>query len=123
MRAIFVGYVVERVLAIGYSPAGSDHPAIEILGALEANGDDAAIAIAITRIAANYRTTDPVGQSQCRLLAAAPCCAVGAGAFLPAFRRIDAVKPDALTVDFDGVAVNDGGRSNDWRFGVCGRMN
>ena len=41
------------------------------------------------------------------LLAAAPCCAVGAGAFLPAFRRIDSVEADSLAVYFDGDGIRE----------------
>ena len=106
MRTLFIVHVVERVFAIGHRPTAGDHPAIEILGILEANGDETAITIVTTRIASNDGTTDSVGQGKSGLLAAAPRCAVGPSAFLPAFRRVDAVKPDALAVDFDRVAVD-----------------
>jgi len=45
-----------------------------------------------------------VGQRVRRRLAAAPVATV-APADLPAFRSVDAVEPDRLAVDLDGVAV------------------
>ena len=50
---IFVGSIVDRVLAEGNGPAIGDYPAAEILAALEADCDHATVAIAIARMARN----------------------------------------------------------------------
>ena len=50
---------------------------------------------------------DMVRQGERRLLAAAVRLPIGF-ASLPRLRRVDAEQADALAVDFDGIAVDDG---------------
>lgn len=50
---------------------------------------------------------------QSGLLAAAPSGTILPMAFLGALRRVDAVKTNALAVNLDGIAVDDGGDADD----------
>ena len=60
MRFLLIGHVVERVFAIGYRPAAGDHPAIEILGVLEADGDHPTVAVVTMGLAADGGGADVV---------------------------------------------------------------
>ena len=64
MSFLLIGHVVERVFAIGYRPAAGDHPSIEILGALEADGDDPTVAVMAMRLAADSGGADVVGECE-----------------------------------------------------------
>lgn len=67
--------------------------------------NEVAIAVDITHGAADLAMADPVGERQCRLLSAPPALTLSRGAKLPAFRSIDPMQPDALSPDFQCVAV------------------
>jgi len=90
-------------------PIRLDHPSIEVLADQEAHGHDAAVAISVARIASNDSSTDMVRRCEGGLLAATPGRAIGPSAFLPTFRRVDAVQANARAVDLDRIAVDDGG--------------
>ena len=71
------------------------------------------ITVEITRPAAHGGASDPIGQSNARLLPAPPAFARRARAELAAFRGVDAEQSNTLAVDFDGVAVDDGDDPDD----------
>lgn len=81
--------------------------------ALAADGDGPTIAIDVDDVAGHRSPVDQVGQSHGALAAAHPGLATGELAELLALDGIDRAQPDALTVDFDGVAIDDGCRSRD----------
>lgn len=108
MRAFFIGHMIERALPVRQRPSIGDHPSIGVLAGREANRRRATVPIAVARFASNDGVTDMVGQGEGGLLAATPDRAVGPGAPLPAFRRVDAAQAKAPPVDLDRIAVDDG---------------
>ena len=80
---------------------------------LEADSDDTTIAVEIAGLAAHGRSSDPIGQRKARLLSASPPFAGRSHTELAAFGGVDAKEANALAVDFDGVAVDDGGDTDD----------
>ena len=82
------------------------------------NRNEAAIAVDIAHGAADLPAADPVGEGQCRLLSAAPALTLGRGANLSAFRCIDPMQPDALSTDFQSIAIDDTGNAGQ-PIGMC----
>ena len=64
MSFLLIGDVVEGVFTIGHRPAAGDHPAIEILGTLEADGDHPTVAVVTMGLAAYGGGTDVVGERE-----------------------------------------------------------
>ena len=83
-------------------------PGVEILAADAADGDDLAVAISVARLANHCLLPNVIGESEGRLLTAAVSASVSSFAVLPDFRGVDAEQPNALAVDLDNVAFNDG---------------
>lgn len=86
-------------------------PGVQIDTVLMTNRNEAAIAVDIAHGAADLPTADPVGEGQCRLLSAAPALTLGRGANLSAFRGIDPMQPDALSTNFQCIAVDHAGNA------------
>jgi len=105
--------VLPRVPQVGDRPALGGHPGVQVLGTLEAHGDDPAIAIDVPFFARNRRSPYSVGQRQRRFLSAAPRLAAGIEASLAALGGVDAVQPDPLAMNLDRVAVNHAGDARD----------
>src|SRR5262249_18219282 len=104
LRRRLVRDVVRGVAAIGERPALADQPRADVLSGDATYRHRAPVPIRVPRPAGEGTATDVVGQRVRRRLAAAPVATV-AQADLPAFRSVDAVEPDRLVVDLDGVAV------------------
>jgi hypothetical protein len=68
--------VIGGVFAIGDSPAILHHPPVQVFGLIEADRDDASVAVEIARFTANDMVSDMIGERQARLLAATPRIAV-----------------------------------------------
>jgi hypothetical protein len=66
---------------------------------------------------------DEVLQRERCLVATTPFFARDVQALLSALRCVDSVQPDALTVDLDGVTIDDRGAANDVRVGGAARAN
>lgn len=95
-----------------------DQPAIDFLPVrAKADADQPVISIVIDHVAVDWsRGRKELIQSACCGLAAPISAAIAVRAFLPAFRRIYAVKPYAFLSDLDGVPVDYGGTP---RYRVC----
>jgi hypothetical protein len=78
-----------------------------------AYGHDAAVSVAIFAQACDCAATDLIGQRQGSSLATSPLAAISSHARLVAFRCVDSVQPDSLAMDFQRIAVDDGGDAND----------
>ena len=76
------------------------------------------ITIEIARLTVHGRTPDPIGQREAALLSTTPALGGGPHAELAAFGGVDAEETNALAVDLDGVAVDDGGDADDAVLGV-----
>src|SRR5690606_2055677 len=110
--------VVRAVTPIRNSMALRDKPAVEIDAARRAHGDNAAVAVPISFTAGNGVSADLVGESQGRLLPTPVLLPVRHAELRP-LRRVDAVEPDALASNLDGVPVDHAGLAND--LAVCTR--
>ena len=84
------------------------------------NRNEAAIAVDIAHGAADLPAADPVGEGQCRLLSAAPALTLGRGANLSAFRGTDPMQPDALSTNFQCIAVDHAGNAGQAIGMACG---
>src|SRR3546814_19041984 len=71
----------------------------------------------VARLTGHRAQGDLVRKCQGCLLTTAVRLAAGIAACLAAFGCVDAVKPDTLAMDFDGVAVDPGCRSEERRVG------
>ena len=98
--------IVPRVPPIGSGMPASRKPAIQVQVSDAADGDGAAILVAIPLIAAHRFTADDIGKGKRGRLTAAMVLSVPL-AELPAFGRIDSVEPNPLPLNIQGVAVDD----------------
>ena len=99
-------------MSVGHGPALTHHPSVQVLAADKTIRHDPAVTVGVGLLAADHLPPpDPVRQRQRRLLAATPGRSARVLAKLAAFRRIDAVQPDAGAVDLDGVAVDHRGHT------------
>ena len=74
--------------------------------------NEAAIAVDFAHDAADLPAADPVGERQCRLLSTPPALTLSRGAKLPTFRGINPMQPDALSPDFQCIAVDHAGNAS-----------
>jgi hypothetical protein len=80
---------------------------------LKTDGNDAAVTVKIARLADHSTASDPIGQRKTPSLPATPAFAIGPHAELAAFGGVDAKEADALTVNLNGVAVDNGSDADD----------
>lgn len=97
--------VVLGVAAIGNCVPLQYHPAIQVYLAISADGDDPFVAINIPLLTRDRACANLVSKSQGGSLSASILLAI-LHAKLPAFRRVDAVKSNPLSMDFDRIAVD-----------------
>jgi len=99
--------------------AGPDQPGTNVLPAHLTCGNRPLVAVNASSFAKHRPAGDEVGQREGRILAAPIRRSVGALTCLPALGRVYAVQPNALAMDFDGVAVDDGCLAS-YRFSLGG---
>jgi hypothetical protein len=102
------GDVIPRVSAVGERQALRDQPFIDVEIVDETPTHDAPIPVDVALVAGDGAPPNQILQRQGGALAAAPVPAGCIETGLPAFRRIDAVKPDTLVMNLDGVGIDDG---------------
>ena len=104
-RRRLLARVRARVSTIGHRPALADQPGIDVLCAVPAHRDDAAIPVPIALLARDRFAVDPPDKRPCRLLAARPA-AVPLEAGLSTLRRVQAEQSNSHRPDLDRVPVD-----------------
>ena len=94
-----------------------NHPAVEVFAGEKTNRDQSVVSIPVLPFATHRLATDLVRERKSRYLSAAVPAPVLLFTELGAFRCIDTVQADTLSVDFNGVAVNDGSGALDGLLG------
>ncbi len=97
--------VDHRVPPVGERQAVADQPSAQVFALNPADRDDAPVAVPVALLAGDRPAVDWIRQDIRRSLPAPPPLAADV-AWLPALGRVDAVQPDPLSVNLDGVAVD-----------------
>ena len=79
------------------------------------DGDDAAVAIGVAWRPNDLSPPNVIRESEGGLLSATVGVPISSFAWLACFRRVYSEQPDALAVNLDRVAVDDGGRGRPCR--------
>lgn len=114
--------VVRRIAPIRKGVAVSNKPSLYIDAAHGAHGDSAAVAICVSLAASDRRRADEFVKCHRGDLAAAIGLARGVKAGLPFLGRVNSMEPDALSMDFDRVAVYDRRSPDDVRQRKAGKQ-
>ena len=111
MRIVCRALVVDVRLGIipaGVGPSLPDHPAVQIFRTKPADRNNSLIAIDITWLTLDCRSTDLVGECEGSRLVATVLSAV-LPTKLAALRGIDPVQPNALPANLNRIAIDDTG--------------
>src|SRR5262245_48299138 len=110
---VLVNNVVPRIPPERNCPPVGDHPTVQVFASLEAHSNNTMITVDVARLTANGRASNPVGQGQASLLSTTPVLTGWSYTELAALGRVDAKKTNPLAVNFNGVAIDDGGNADD----------